>query len=64
MKNGQVDFEQLKQDIYSENMKLISQLEQGSKSFSVFSQDLLEDLKRLLSLMGIPYVQAPYEAEA
>ena len=45
-------------------MKLIQQLEQGSKSFSVFSQDLLEDLKRLLQLMGVPYVQAPYEAEA
>ena len=59
-----LDFEQLKQDMYTENMKLIQQLEQGSKSFSVFSQDLIDDLKRLLHLMGIPYVQAPYEAEA
>ena len=59
-----MDLEQLKQDLYSQNMKLISELEKTQKSFSLFSEELYDDLKRVLKLMGIPWVTAPYEAES
>ena len=45
-------------------MLLISELEKTQKSFSLFSSDLYDDLKRVLRLMGIPWVTAPYEAES
>ena len=59
-----IDLEQLKQDLYSHNMKLIAELEKTQKSFSLFSEELYDDLKRVLRLMGIPWVTAPYEAES
>ena len=45
-------------------MNLISELERTQKSFSLLSSDLNDDLKRVLKLMGIPYVNAPFEAES
>lgn len=54
----------MKRDILEENIHLISELEKAAKSFSYFSQENLADLKSLLKLCGIPYIQAPFEAES
>ena len=45
-------------------MNLISELERTKKSFSLLSADLNDDLKKVLKLMGIPFVNAPFEAES
>ena len=32
--------------------------------FNLFSEEIIQDVKDLLQLFGIPYVDAPYEAES
>ena len=63
-KDGFSGFEMLKQDLYQRNMQLITELERTEKSFSLFSQELNDDLKKILRVLGVPYVNAPFEAES
>jgi len=56
--------EKLKQDILEENIYLIQELEKTAKHFTYFTQETTAELKTILRICGIPYIQAPYEAES
>lgn len=38
--------------------------EENDSGFSLFSEEMLADIKNLLYLFGIPYIDAPFEAES
>lgn len=52
----------MKHDLMVENAQLASQVKRGG--FEVISADLTEELQGLLRLLGVPFLQAPFEAEA
>mmetsp|Transcript_22444 Transcript_22444/g.21592 ORF Transcript_22444/g.21592 Transcript_22444/m.21592 type:complete len:161 (+) Transcript_22444:276-758(+) len=54
----------MKEEILEDSIMLIQELEKNAKAFSFFSTENKHDLKELLRIVGVPFVEAPFEAES
>ena len=58
------DIEQMKRDLLIERAGLVQTLDSSSVGFSLFSEEVIQEVKDLLRLFGVPFVEAPFEAES
>ena len=62
--NQEYDIEEIKECMEMNKINNIKVIEQNDQDFSLFSEEMYSDIKRLLYLFGIPYIDAPFEAES
>ncbi|KAJ1828208.1 DNA repair protein rad2, partial [Coemansia sp. RSA 2599] len=57
-------FETMRSELQSELLSLRAQVRDSARDASGVGADMVEDIRMLLTLFGIPYITAPMEAEA
>ena len=62
--NQDYDIEEIKECMEINKLNSIKIIEQNDQDFTLFSEEMYSDIKKLLYLFGIPYIDAPFEAES
>ena len=58
------DIEEVRECLELEKLNKTKANEENDQGFSLFSEEMYSDIKNLLVLFGIPYIDAPFEAES